>query len=144
MPERRAFGSLRKLPSRRWQARYRGPDGAVHTAPQTFTAKSDADAWLAQQRADITRGTWQSPAEMRAVQEAKERARVLFEDYSRHWLEHRDLRLRTRQLYARILVRDLLPTFGETALSDITPGMVRAWWHELPSDRRTGNSHAYS
>ncbi len=144
MAERRAFGSLRKLPSRRWQARYCGPDGAVHTAPHTFSFKTDADAWLAQQRADITRGTWQSPAEVKAVQEARERARVSFGDYSRHWLEHRDLRPRTRQLYDRILVRDLLPSFAETPLSDVTPGMVRAWWHELPPDRRTGNSHAYA
>jgi predicted transcriptional regulator len=33
---RREFGTTRKLPSGRWQARYIGPDGQRYTAPETF------------------------------------------------------------------------------------------------------------
>lgn len=47
-------------------------------------------------------------------------------------------------LYRSILDRELLPTFGETALTDVTGGMVRDWWHALPAGRTTANSHAYS
>ena len=42
MPGRktRTFGSLRQLPSGKWQARYRGPDGVMYTAPGTFPLKT--------------------------------------------------------------------------------------------------------
>ena len=38
---RRGFGAIRKLPSKRWQASYVGPDEARHTAPTTFATKMD-------------------------------------------------------------------------------------------------------
>jgi hypothetical protein len=53
---RRRFGSVRRLPSGRWQARYRTSDGRLHTAPQTFATKTDATRFLAQAEADLTRG----------------------------------------------------------------------------------------
>lgn len=40
-------GSVRQLPSRRWQARYRLDDGTLRCAPVTFDTKLDAGAWLA-------------------------------------------------------------------------------------------------
>lgn len=51
------FGSLRKLPSGRWQARYTDHNtGRMISAPDAFRTKSDASAWLAARRADIDRG----------------------------------------------------------------------------------------
>ena len=51
------FGSLRKLHSGRWQARYTDHNnGRMISAPDTFRTKSDASAWLAARRADIDRG----------------------------------------------------------------------------------------
>lgn len=39
---RRSFGSIRKLPSGRWQARYRDPiSGEGHPAPETSASKTD-------------------------------------------------------------------------------------------------------
>jgi excisionase family DNA binding protein len=48
MPGRKSrhFGNIRKLPSGRYQARYRGPDGRLRTAPSTFGRKTDAALWL--------------------------------------------------------------------------------------------------
>ncbi|GHA87348.1 hypothetical protein GCM10010512_18700 [Streptomyces thermoviolaceus subsp. thermoviolaceus] len=46
---RREFGTVRKLASGRWQARYVGPDGTRHKAPETFDTKTDAQdpsAWI--------------------------------------------------------------------------------------------------
>ena len=43
---RQSFGSVRELPSGRWQARYVGPDGVSHRAPTTFQTKGDAQTWL--------------------------------------------------------------------------------------------------
>ena len=46
---RRPFGNVRTLPSGRFQARYRGPDGRQHHGPFTFATKADARVWLAEQ-----------------------------------------------------------------------------------------------
>ena len=51
---RRAFGSIRRLPSGRYQARL--PDG--ETAPVTFTTKADAAHWLSSVETDLLRGTY--------------------------------------------------------------------------------------
>jgi hypothetical protein len=37
----RRFGSIRRLPSGRYQARYPGPDGRLRSHPQTFERKGD-------------------------------------------------------------------------------------------------------
>ena len=55
---RRYFGSVRKLPSGRWQASF-WHDGQRHTAANTFTAKADA---LAYAETDLQRGEWIDPA----------------------------------------------------------------------------------
>lgn len=44
MAGKRMFGALRRLPSGRWQARYRCLDGRMVPAPQTFATKADAAA----------------------------------------------------------------------------------------------------
>src|SRR5690606_8128249 len=55
---RRRFGKVRKLPSKRWQASYIGPDVERQYAPNTFRTKTDADRWLARVEADISSGKW--------------------------------------------------------------------------------------
>ena len=49
MPKR-SFGQIRRLPSKRWQAFYTGPDTRLHYAPSTFEAKIDAEGWLTDER----------------------------------------------------------------------------------------------
>ena len=44
---RRRFGSVRKLPSGRFQARYRDETGVEYAAPETFATKTMASRWLA-------------------------------------------------------------------------------------------------
>ncbi|MBJ7480459.1 MULTISPECIES: hypothetical protein [Rhodococcus] len=41
--QNRSFGSVRRLPSKRWQARYSTPDGTRYTAPHTFDTKRAAN-----------------------------------------------------------------------------------------------------
>lgn len=57
---RRHFGSVRKLPSGRWQARYEH-EGKIHSGPHTFLTKSDAFAYLSTVEADVHRGSWIDP-----------------------------------------------------------------------------------
>jgi integrase len=122
-PRRRSstFGNARKLPSGRWQASY-WQDGARHVAEQTFPAKADADAWLANTRTDIGKGQWVDPSE----------GRKRFEDYAKQWLADRhSLRPRTRELYASQLNCHLLPAFGHLALAQITTAKVRTWHAQI-------------
>ena len=59
--KRRQFGNIRKLPSGRYQARYRGPDGQLRPAPVTFERKTDASRWLSLKEAEISKGEWIVP-----------------------------------------------------------------------------------
>lgn len=92
---REAWGRLRQLPSKRWQARYMGPDGKVYSArtaddrPLTFLTKTDARAFLNQTHAAIARGEWESPedAVRRREAEAAAAARrdITFREYAPAW-----------------------------------------------------------
>jgi hypothetical protein len=57
----RRFGNVRKRDSGRFQARYPGPDGRMHTAPETFARKSDAERYLTLIEAQIVNGDWTDP-----------------------------------------------------------------------------------
>ena len=61
MPARRHFGSVRKLRSGRYQASY-WHDVTRHIAPDTFTTKGEAYAWLSTVDTDILKGAWISPS----------------------------------------------------------------------------------
>jgi Phage integrase, N-terminal SAM-like domain len=54
MGRRRQWGSVRRLPSGRYQARL--PDGSP--APDTFATKAEAGRWLSLAEADLVRGTF--------------------------------------------------------------------------------------
>ncbi|PWI16935.1 site-specific integrase [Streptomyces sp. Act143] len=114
---RREFGTTRKLPSGRWQARYIGPDGQRHTAPETFEIKSDAQDWLNLVRADIERDVWRDP----------DAGAVNFEKYALRWMEERGLAPTTLDRYDGLLRLHILPTFGAKDLDGISPPAVRTW-----------------
>jgi integrase len=59
---RRSHGSVRKLPSGRYQATFIGPDGMRRPAPQTFVAKADATRWLSKTETEVSSGTWVDPS----------------------------------------------------------------------------------
>ena len=122
----RTSGSVRQLPSGRWQARVFTPDGE-RTAVGTYRTKADADRALRVVTADIVRGGYIDPR----------RGRVTFESYAVSWLEHRpNLRPRTREVYDGQLRRHLLPTFGAMELAKITGSVVRAWYTEISGPGR--------
>ncbi|SFS79988.1 Phage integrase, N-terminal SAM-like domain [Streptomyces harbinensis] len=118
---RRNFGAVRQYRSGRWTASYRDPDGEERRSPQTFATKTDAEVWLAQVRADLTRGDWRDP----------DAGKVDFGTYAVRWVEERDLAATTEELYQRLLRLHLLPTFGALDLDQITPPRVRSWRAEL-------------
>ncbi len=114
----RQFGSIRRLPSGRWQARYRGPDGKLRSAESTFATKADANAWLSTQQTSVVTGDWRPP----------EAGRETFGDYGKRWLASRvDLRPRTAELYALLWRRWLEPSFGTVPLGKLTVESWRTW-----------------
>ena len=130
---RLSFGSVRQLPSGRWQARYTDKYDDRHTAPQTFATKKQAEDWLATTRADMVRGTWQAPG-LGAV--------TLADFTADHLATRLDLAPKTRQLYAEILARWIsaplagptVPgrrartiTLGDYELSALTVSTLREW-----------------
>jgi integrase len=139
---RRYFGNIRRLPSGRYQASYKGPDGKRHTAPSTFDSRQYADAWLARVRTDIQREQWESPAKRAEVQNAEP---VTFGEYAASWLGGRDLSGSTRKLYRIILDTHILPGFEDVPLTGITPAAVREWHAGLRAETGpTQRARAYS
>ena len=135
---RRSWGKIRRLPSGRWQASYSAPDLTRAVAPTTFTARMDAEYWLAEERRLIERGDWTSPA-LRS-QQSIARGRT-FGSYADMWVAQRALKPRTVALY-RSLLRGPLAKLQTMPLAAITASTVRAWHAGLP-DTPTRNAHAY-
>ena len=67
--------------SGRWTVSYPGPDGQERRAPETFATKGDAEVWLSQVEAGLTRGDRQDP----------DAGAVTFEAYAVQWVAERDL-----------------------------------------------------
>lgn len=93
MPTRRLFGSVRKLPSGRWQASY-WHKGERHVARETFAVKTDAFAFLSTKETDILRGEWVDPSA----------GKIAFADFASQWL--------TNQSHLRPLTVELSTGFS--------------------------------
>jgi integrase len=127
---RSSWGSIRRLPSGRYQARYR-LDADEFAAPHTFRTKRDAESFLAGVRADVERGTWVDP----------EAGRITLAEYAWRWLDQRpDLRPRSRELYESELRLHILPPLGEMELVELTTGRVRAWHATMLKADRPGRT----
>src|SRR5512133_1779647 len=130
---RRSFGSLRQLPSGRWQARYRDAGGKSHRAPQTFAPRPEAARFLAQVEPDLARGEWTDPRS----------GRVSLAEWAARWqATTTNLRPNTRALHGYLLRRFLLPAFAGTALADVDLMAVRSWLAVLEAERVSPNTVA--
>ena len=134
---RRGFGHLRRLPSKRWRASYLGPDLLRYQAPGTFETKIDGEEWLAAERRLVADDAWLPPGQ-------RNRREVTFEDYAEQWLKSRELKPSTANLYRGILDRTLLPAFSERQIRQISSSDVRAWYATLDPAKKTTRAHAYS
>jgi len=125
----------------------------MHPAHTTFDTETDAETWLATVRADIARERFVCPVERHRAEEAARLSRQTVREYAETWLAARrkpngdELTPRTRKLY-RAQLDELLETFGDVPLDQVTDSSLRKWWtHDLPArhpNRKTGNAHLYS
>jgi integrase len=121
-------GAVRKLPSGRWQARWRDEDGKLHPAPVTFDTKQDA-------------GTWLDRSDLAAV--PAERPDPTLREFASTFMAERELKPRTRADYTVLLDGRILPDLGDLRLSRITPHKVHAWHATLPADTPTLRARTY-
>src|SRR2546425_234830 len=99
MSRKRQFGTIRKLRSGMYQARFRASDNRLDTAPATFRTKAEAGQWLASGEADRARHTWVDP---RA-------GAISVREYADGWLAGKvRLAPRTREIYEHQLRAHIL------------------------------------
>lgn len=127
-----SFGSLRVLPSGVVQARYVGPDEQRYKAPLTFDTLTDADAWLAGVRHQITLETWISPIEREAEARLAKVVGVTVAELFDAYLAEGDLRPRTVDLYSYQFNRLIKPGLGDCEVASLTPTDVAEWRMTLP------------
>ena len=136
---RRRFGTIRQLPSGRYQGSYVGPDGKRYLPPHTFAVKKDAEKWIRAEEALIETGTWFDTVKPLTP---------LFNEYCNHYINTQTtsrghLKPTTQHLY-RTLLRVHLYPFAHKRLTEITHADVRNWWSDsLSTGKKTATSRAY-
>jgi integrase len=150
--KREAWGSIRKLASGRWQARYPAPDGETYTARTdddkalTFLTKTDARTWLAGVHTTIARGEWTPPstvAARRRAEAAAEKARSIgFAEYANRWIamvrtepkkNGKRRALGTVRSYQGKIDGYLVPEFGDLPIRELDIKRIRALTARLDS-----------
>ena len=138
--KRRSFGNIRRLPSGRFQARYRIPGSnpsAWCNAPITFAYRDDAEDWLVVEQAKFIVGVFP---------EREQRQAPNLDSYQVEWMGRRELRPRTRHEYERLYEQHISPTFGAAPIDAISAAQVETW-HNVTLKQRTGptrRAHAYA
>lgn len=116
MTGKRQFGTIRRLQSGRWQARYF--DGAGRRHGRSFATKGDAGRWLDRARVEMERGEWRDPR----------LGRQPFDRWVDQWrATATELRAKTLATYDCALRVHLRPFFGPMPLASISPLDVRRW-----------------
>ncbi len=118
--KRSQLGAVRRLPSGRYQARYK-LNCEIFKAPNTFETKQEARTWIAGELSDRARGVWVNPNGNPLGQ------------YAKQWLESRiDLSKATRARYSDALRLYILADYdgfslAQMPLGQITPQYIRQW-----------------
>lgn len=156
---RRTWGKI-QTKKHRFYPSYLGPDGQRYTPGRSYTARTDAELWLAEERRLIELDAWTPPA-IRAAKAQLDHTTL------RQWIDHHRALLQNRaqppkkstlQQYDRVLKNRVLAPYGagstdprvyrlaDMYLSDITPHVVQTWWDGVQAaypGMATTNRHAY-
>ncbi len=115
------MGSVRRLPSGRWRARWREP-GSLKENGHTFARRRDAEAFLARIEASMLEGTYLDP----------KLGRVPFREWvDKWWATTMHLRPSSRARAEGVVRNWLVPRFGDRPLAAIRPTDVRAFIAEV-------------
>jgi integrase len=120
--ERRRVASQRHGIGKRYLARWRDPQGRQKA--MSFERKRDAQAWIAQLHADLTRGRYIDPAA----------GKVKLREFAGAWLAAQTFDASTREAVELRLRLHVFPMLGDLELRAIGPATVQDWVRGL-SDR---------
>jgi integrase len=110
------MASIDKLPSGRWRARYRDPQGRSRS--KTFDRKRDAERYLSASSTDMERGRWTDP----------QGGRITIGSWAERYLATVvNLRASTRYTYERDLSKYVLPRFARAQLAQVRGVDVQTW-----------------
>ena len=113
-------GSIARRPDGAWRARYRDSRGIERA--QHFERKIDAQRWLSSVQVAQARGEWLDPT----------LARVRIGEWAHKWLDGQvQLKPSTRARYELAVRRQVLPTWGDVPLAEVTYADVGTWVQQL-------------
>ena len=135
-PKKRLFGTISRLSSGKYRARYTGPEGKKYSGPHPFFTKDDAGAWLRQEQKLIEFDEWQPPHLRYRTKEDDART---VGDWLRQWLDLQEKRLKPSTMvnYRTTLDRRILTITGKAGrlrtipLVRLTRRDVIDWWDAL-------------
>lgn len=108
-------GSVRQKYNGRYEARYRGHDGRLHS--RTFATKGEAQAWLNNVLAKLQRGEWTDPNSIKTI----------FSEWVEQWLAMNPAKRATTLARDRtVLEVHWVPSLGVRRLPTIRPVDVHA------------------
>ena len=102
-------------------------------APETFSTKGDANAWLAQVQTDQARGQFIDPRV----------GRITLIAFADRFLSERVLAERTAETYRGLLDNHILPALGDIEMGQLSPGSVRSWHARLARSHPSTGAKAY-
>lgn len=117
--EGRRVRTARYGKGKRWQARYRDPDGQERT--RDFARKADAERFLATITADVLRCAYVDP----------DAGKVTFADFAEQWLEAQTFTEATREATELRIRLHAVPHLGRRELRAMKPSVIQAWLRRL-------------
>ncbi len=128
--KREQWGSVRKLPSGRFQARWTDKNNSHHTAPTTFKTLTDARIFLGRIRVGIEDGTWQK------VDDGLQP----LEPFATRYLEahKKNIKATTLIRYEALLRLHVFPKFGTRPIKSIKSIDVSEWVNEMAESSKGG------
>lgn len=140
MGTRRGLGSIRKLPSGRYQVRFTDPQGIRRTARTTFQTKAAAEFQLTIIRGEIESGTWHIDQTPQAGN--LDPKTLTLKDLASHWRSQQvsskglPLSPNTLNEYQR-LIEKVLHGFADQPIRQITRQHIEQW--RAPEIKRAPN-----
>lgn len=123
---KRSWGSVRKMRSGRFQARYLDPDTRRFIpAPTTFATKGAADRWLTRKRAELDAGT--------AIDE-RAGSEPLSNWWPGYWRSLQSRKPTTRSNYSAAWRLRVQPRFGSVLVRRIKPSQIDDWIADMNRD----------
>ena len=113
------MGNIARRPNGKWRARYRDSSGREHS--KHFARKVDAQRWLDEVQAATLTGQYVDP---RA-------GRITLRAYADQWKLRQVHRATTVDQVDGVLVRHVLPAFGDRSIGSILPSDIQRWVRDL-------------